>query len=55
VDFFFGKFNNCFTGQADAVMLARQFLREPYWPLLAAHALGQDIKWPLQYERAKLK
>jgi len=43
------------AGQADAVMLARQFLREPYWPLLAAHALGQDVKWPAQYERAKLK
>ena len=43
------------TGQADVVMLARQFLREPYWPLLAAHALGHEIKWPVQYERAKLK
>jgi 2,4-dienoyl-CoA reductase-like NADH-dependent reductase (Old Yellow Enzyme family) len=43
------------SGQADLVVLARQFLRDPYWPLLAAHALGQDIKWPLQYERAKLK
>lgn len=43
------------TGQADLVVIARQFLREPYWPLLAAQALGQEIKWPLQYERAKLK
>jgi 2,4-dienoyl-CoA reductase-like NADH-dependent reductase (Old Yellow Enzyme family) len=43
------------TGQADVVVLARQFLREPYWPLHAARALGQEIKWPLQYERAKLK
>jgi 2,4-dienoyl-CoA reductase-like NADH-dependent reductase (Old Yellow Enzyme family) len=42
-------------GQADVVILARQFLREPYWPLIAARALGQEIKWPLQYERAKLK
>ena len=41
--------------QADVVILARQFLREPYWPLLAAHALGYDIKWPVQYDRAKLK
>jgi|SRR5579859_1243726 len=41
--------------QADIVILARQFLREPYWPLLAAHALGQEIKWPAQYERARLK
>lgn len=43
------------SGQADVVILARQFLREPYWPLLAARALGQEIKWPAQYERAKLK
>lgn len=43
------------TGQADAVMLARQLLRHPYWPLHAAHVLAQDIKWPVQYERARLK
>lgn len=43
------------SGQADVVILARQFLRDPYWPLLAARALGHDIKWPVQYERAKLK
>jgi 2,4-dienoyl-CoA reductase-like NADH-dependent reductase (Old Yellow Enzyme family) len=43
------------SGQADVVILARQFLREPYWPLLAARVLGHDLKWPLQYERAKLK
>ena len=43
------------TGQADLVFLARQFLREPYWPLIAARALGQDIQWPVQYERAKLR
>ena len=43
------------TGQADLVFLARQMLREPYWPLLAARALGQEIQWPSQYERAKLK
>ncbi|HEY3767923.1 MAG TPA: NADH:flavin oxidoreductase/NADH oxidase [Candidatus Angelobacter sp.] len=43
------------SGQADLVVIARQFLRDPYWPLLAAQALGQEIKWPLQYERAKLK
>ena len=42
-------------GQADVVIQARQFLREPYWPLIAARALGQEIQWPLQYERAKLK
>jgi 2,4-dienoyl-CoA reductase-like NADH-dependent reductase (Old Yellow Enzyme family) len=41
------------SGQADVVIMARQFLRDPYWPLLAARALGQDIQWPLQYDRAK--
>jgi 2,4-dienoyl-CoA reductase-like NADH-dependent reductase (Old Yellow Enzyme family) len=41
------------SGQADIVILARQFLRDPYWPLLAAHALGHDIQWPVQYDRAK--
>lgn len=43
------------TGQADAVMLARQFLRQPYWPLHAAQVLGHDIQWPVQYERARTK
>jgi 2,4-dienoyl-CoA reductase-like NADH-dependent reductase (Old Yellow Enzyme family) len=43
------------TGQADIVFLARQMLREPYWPLHAARVLGQEIQWPSQYERAKLK
>jgi 2,4-dienoyl-CoA reductase-like NADH-dependent reductase (Old Yellow Enzyme family) len=42
-------------GQADVVILARQFLRDPYWPLIAARVLGHDIKWPEQYERAKIK
>ena len=40
-------------GEADAVVLARAMLRNPYWPLTAAHELGADIKWPIQYERAK--
>jgi 2,4-dienoyl-CoA reductase-like NADH-dependent reductase (Old Yellow Enzyme family) len=43
------------SGQADAVMLARELLRDPYWPLRAARALGQEVQWPLQYERARLK
>jgi 2,4-dienoyl-CoA reductase-like NADH-dependent reductase (Old Yellow Enzyme family) len=43
------------SSQADVVFLARQFLREPYWPLLAARSLGQEIAWLPQYERAKLK
>jgi 2,4-dienoyl-CoA reductase-like NADH-dependent reductase (Old Yellow Enzyme family) len=41
------------TGQADVVFLAREMLRDPYWPLHAAHALGVDVPWPEQYERAK--
>lgn len=40
-------------GQADLVLLAREFLREPYFPLFAAHELGAEIAWPAQYERAK--
>lgn len=40
-------------GDADIVLLARELLRQPYWPLLAAHVLGQDADWPKQYERAK--
>jgi 2,4-dienoyl-CoA reductase-like NADH-dependent reductase (Old Yellow Enzyme family) len=40
------------SGQADVVLLARELLRDPYWPLRAAHALHQPAGWPLQYERA---
>jgi 2,4-dienoyl-CoA reductase-like NADH-dependent reductase (Old Yellow Enzyme family) len=40
------------SGQADAVLLARQFLRDPYWPLHAARELGVRVPWPKQYERA---
>ena len=42
------------TGQADMVLLARQLLRDPYFPLHAAKALGAEVHWPPQYERAKL-
>ena len=41
------------TGQADAVILAREMLRDPYWPLHAAGMLHTDIPWPSQYLRAK--
>lgn len=41
-------------GQADLVLLAREFLRDPYFPLHAAHQLGVDVHWPVQYDRAKL-
>jgi 2,4-dienoyl-CoA reductase-like NADH-dependent reductase (Old Yellow Enzyme family) len=40
-------------GQADLVILARQFLRDPYFPLHAARKLDVDLPWPVQYERAK--
>lgn len=40
------------TGQADTVLLARQMLRDPYWPLHAAKALRVDVAWPNQYLRA---
>ena len=43
------------TGQADAIMMAREFLRDPYWPLHAAHILGHEVNWPVQYERARPK
>ncbi|GAC1438544.1 MAG: NADH:flavin oxidoreductase/NADH oxidase [Sediminibacterium sp.] len=39
--------------QADVVIMAREMLRDPYFAFHAAHALGQDITWPPQYERAK--
>ena len=40
------------AGQADAIIIAREFLRDPYWPLRAARELGQPIAWPVQYLRA---
>jgi 2,4-dienoyl-CoA reductase-like NADH-dependent reductase (Old Yellow Enzyme family) len=40
------------TGQADMVLLGREILRNPYWPLAAAQALGQTVSWPQQYLRA---
>lgn len=41
------------NGQADLILLAREFLRDPYFPLHAATQLGDNIPWPVQYERAK--
>jgi 2,4-dienoyl-CoA reductase-like NADH-dependent reductase (Old Yellow Enzyme family) len=40
-------------GQADLVLIARESLRDPYFPLRAAHELGHDVEWPVQYRRAK--
>ena len=41
------------NGRADMVALGRELLRDPCWPLHAAHALGQEVAWPWQYEPAK--
>jgi 2,4-dienoyl-CoA reductase-like NADH-dependent reductase (Old Yellow Enzyme family) len=41
------------NGQSDLVELARQMLRDPYWPLHAAKQLNINVKWPNQYLRAK--
>lgn len=41
------------NGHADAVFLARELLRDPYFPLHAAAALRQEVAWPNQYLRAK--
>jgi 2,4-dienoyl-CoA reductase-like NADH-dependent reductase (Old Yellow Enzyme family) len=40
-------------GDADAIIMARAFLKDPYWPLHAANVLGVDFPWPTQYLRAK--
>jgi 2,4-dienoyl-CoA reductase-like NADH-dependent reductase (Old Yellow Enzyme family) len=41
------------TQQADLIVLARQMLRDPYFPLHAAKELNTDVPWPVQYDRAK--
>jgi 2,4-dienoyl-CoA reductase-like NADH-dependent reductase (Old Yellow Enzyme family) len=43
------------SGKADIVFLAREMLRDPNFPLRAAHDLGYETRWPVQYERAKRK
>lgn len=40
------------NGHADLVLLAREMLRDPYWPLHAARQLGVPGDWPVQYLRA---
>jgi len=39
-------------GSADLILLARQLLREPRWPLRAAQVLGAEVPWPAPYARA---
>jgi 2,4-dienoyl-CoA reductase-like NADH-dependent reductase (Old Yellow Enzyme family) len=41
------------NGQADLVIIGREFLRDPYFTIHAAKALGHNLTWPLQYGRAK--
>lgn len=41
------------SGQADVVILAREMLRDPHWPLRAAKELGVKVEWPKQYARAR--
>ncbi len=41
-------------GNADLILLGREELRDPHWPLHAAKKLGVEIQWPVQYERAKI-
>lgn len=40
------------TGQADLVLVGREILRNPHWPLQAAQETGSAADWPLQYQRA---
>ncbi len=47
--------NILITEQADVVIMAREFLRDPYFPLHAAKILGDDPQYPTQYMRAKLR
>ncbi|WP_424013361.1 NADH:flavin oxidoreductase/NADH oxidase [Halorubrum xinjiangense] len=39
--------------RADLVALGREMLRHPYWPLEAAHELGEEAEWPVQYRRGR--
>jgi 2,4-dienoyl-CoA reductase-like NADH-dependent reductase (Old Yellow Enzyme family) len=41
------------NGEADAISMARELLRDPYFPMHAAKELGAEIQWPSQYLRAK--
>lgn len=43
------------AGAADLIFMAREFLRDPYFPLHAAMEAGLDVPWPKQYERAAIK
>ena len=40
------------NGEADAIFIGRELLRNPYWPLYAKAQLDSNAKWPVQYERS---
>ncbi len=40
--------------EADLILIGRSALRNPYFPMQAAKELNENLKWPLQYERAKI-
>ncbi len=42
------------NNRADFIFLGRELLRNPYWPLEAAHKLNEEVEWPYPYRRAKL-
>jgi len=41
------------AGDVEVVMMGRQLLRDPYFPLRAAHELKAEVSWPVQYERGR--
>lgn len=41
------------NSRADVVLLGRELLRDPHWPLHAARQLGVDVEWPTPYRRGK--
>ncbi|MCM0649682.1 NADPH dehydrogenase NamA [Clostridium swellfunianum] len=43
------------NNRADLVFLGRELLRNPYWPLRAAHELRAEVEWPKQYDRGKFR
>lgn len=40
-------------GEVEVIMLGRAVLRDPHWPLRAAAELGEEVHWPMQYQRGK--
>lgn len=38
--------------KADLIIMAREFLRRPYWPIDVGRELGFPVSWPVQYLRA---